>query len=425
MKREICAAIACLVMGGAVYAQEPSTAPGLESQEGAGGGGPTAYNLVHALVSGDGMSLSGSTVQLYGLLAPTIAYIQGTGARAGSGNVPGRTVFASNGSYWGIRGVEDLGGGWQAIFQYENTINLGTGTNTNGSGNFAGRDTFLGMQQKAFGVVEMGLITSPLYGSVATYKFLGDQLPIASVTTLMTTINGTSLQFNNRVPGAIFYSTSKNSTGLVGHFLYAPNQSNADPTAAGGRVYTLSGSYGDGPFYIQYIYESRANQDKLAKGSSNDWAHRIVGRYSFTPTFAVAYGFDYSGSDGTYGKNATAGPGRVSRQAMTVSLAKNIGRTVVIGSYGYARAIRCTGAAAGSSTQCMSANQSSTAAQQASLVFEYQFSKRTMVSMYVSRIWNRSQGLYDFDSSPVVQSVSARTPGMKPTGAGVGFMTVF
>jgi hypothetical protein len=223
----------------------------------------------------------------------------------------------------------------------------------------------------------------------------------------------------------VLYSTSKDSNGLVGHFLYTNNESNTDPTLTGGRVYTLSGSYGGGPLYIQYIYESRANQDKLAKGSSNDWAHRVVGRYSFTPTLALAFGFDYAGSDGTYGKNATAGPGRISRQAMTLSLAKNIGRSALIGAYAYARAIQCTGAASGSSTQCMPGNQSSTGAQQASLAYEYQLSKRTVISVYVSRIWNRSQGLYDFDSTPVVQSVSARSPGVQPTGAGVGFLTVF
>jgi general bacterial porin, GBP family len=424
MKREVCAACACFVMSGATFAQEPSTAPARESMEGVGEG-VTAYNLVSAPVSGDGMSLSGTTVQIYGLLAPTIAYTKSVGARAGGSDSPGGAVFASNGSYWGIRGAEDLGAGWQAIFQYENTINVGTGTNTNASGSFAGRDTFLGLQSNDFGVVEMGLITSPLYGSVGTYKFLGDQLPIASVTTLMTTINGTSLSFNNRVPGAVLYSTSKDSTGLVGHFLYTPNESNTDPTLTGTRVYTLSGSYGYGPLYIQYIYESRANQDKLAKGASNDWAHRVVGRYSFTPTFALAFGFDYSGSDGTYGKSATAGPGRISRQAMTVSLAKNIGRSALIGAYGYARGIECSGAAVGSSTQCMPGNQGSTAAQQASLAYEYQLSKRTVVSVYVSRIWNRSQGLYDFDSTPVVQSVSARSPGVQPTGVGLGILTVF
>lgn len=406
-------------MAGVAHAQGGADTPSSPLTEDAG------YRLVSAPVGGDSVPLNGSGLQLYGLLSPSIVYMKATGARGAAADEPGLTSFASNGSNWGIQGAEDLGAGWQAIFQYENTINLGTGTNTNGSGLFAGRDTFVGVQNDTFGVLKMGYLTSPLYNSVGIYKFLGDELPVASVTTLMTTLNGTSLEFNQRVANSVAYSTSKDASGLVGHFLYSNNQSNPVDNFTAGYVYSLSGSYGEGPLYLQYIYESRADQDKLAQGGSNDWDHRIVGRYSFTSTFALSFGLDYSGSDGTYGKNAAAGPGRISRQAATLSLAKDIGRNVLIGSYGYARGIRCSGAALGASTECMAGNQSSTAAQQASLVYQYALSKRTILSAYVSRIWNRSHGLYDFDSTPVVQSPSGRTPGAQPTGIGVGYMTVF
>ncbi|WP_062124242.1 porin [Paraburkholderia monticola] len=420
MKKEIFAAVcACFLASGSVSAQEGQSKLGAEEAQ-----SPLGYDLVSQPVSGDGMPMTGNAVQLYGLLTPTIAYTKSTGARSPGVNGPAAVRFASNGSFWGIRGTEDLGGGWQAIFQYENTINLGTGTNTNASGTFAGRDTFVGVQSDKFGVLEMGYLTSPLYNTVGIYKFLGDQLPIASTTTLMTTLNGTSLQFNQRVAGAVLYSTSKDSEGLVGHFLYSNNQSDPSDDTPAGRVYTLSGSYGAGPLYLQYVYESRLDQNKLA-ASGNDWDHRIVGRYSFTPTFAVAFGLDYAGSDGTYGKKAAMGDGRVSRQAATISFAKNLGRHELIASYGIARGLNCSGAAANVSASCLTANQSSTGAQQASLVYEYQFSKRTSVATYVSRIWNRSQGLYDFDSTPVVQSVSARSPGADPLGFGVGILTTF
>jgi predicted porin len=414
-----CSAWVCVAWSGIASAQETDQVaePAIA--------GVSAYNQVNAAVSGDGMQLTGSSLQLYGLLSPTIVYLKSSGARNGNSSPPGATVFGSNGSFWGIRGAEDLGAGWQTIFQYENTVNIGTGTNTNASGNFAGRDTFLGVQSNSFGVLEAGLLTSPLYNSVGIYKFLGDQLPVASPTTLMTTLNGTSLSWNQRVERAVLYSTSKDSAGLVGHFLYTNDQSDTTLNINGSRVYTLSGSYGAGPLYLQYIYESRASQDKLAKGASNDWDHRIVGRYAFTESFAMAFGLDYTGSDGLYGKGATAGNGRVSRQAATLSLAKDFGRNRVIGAYAYARGIVCSGAAVGSSNGCIAGNQSSTAAQQGSLVYEYQLSKRTSLAAYVSCIWNKSQGLYDFDSTPIVQSTSARTPGTRSTGVGLGMLTTF
>ncbi|MFJ2992868.1 porin [Pandoraea sp. NPDC087047] len=423
MKRRIFATAglvcACIASMAPARAQESGAAPTFADSEAAD------FNPLTGIVGGDGFNVPGNVLQIYGLLNPGISYIRATGARNGQSGEPANAAFASNGSYWGIRGAEDLGAGWQVLFQLENTINVGTGTNTDGSGNFSGRDTFLGVQNNTFGVMKLGLLTSPLYNSVGIYKFIGNQLPIASPTTLMTTINGTSLQFNNRVANSVLYSTSKDSSGLVGHFLYSNSQSGNANTGNRDSVYSLSGSYGEGPLYLQYIYESRSNQGKLAKGESNDWSHRIVGRYALTDTFKLAFGLDYSGSDGTYGKNATAGQGRISRQAATISLGKSFGRHEILGTYAIARGVRCTGAAIGSSASCMPGVSSSTGAQQASLVYEYVFSKRTLVSTFVSHIWNRSAGLYDFDSVPVVQSVNARTAGVNPTGFGFAIMHIF
>ncbi|MFM0737256.1 porin [Paraburkholderia xenovorans] len=410
-----------LLCSNATWAQETGKAPTFAGAE------ESAFNALASPVSGDGYSVAGNTLQLYGFLSPTIAYISGTGARRGA-DESAATVFASNGSYWGIRGAEDLGGNWQVLFQLENTINIGTGTNTSSNGSFAGRDTFVGVQNNSFGVLKLGYLTSPLSSTVGIYKFLGDEMPIASPTTLMTTVNGTSLSFNSRVANAVLYSTSKDSAGLVGHFLYTPSN-RADPSSGvvsdGDFVYSLSASYGAGPLYLQYVYEARSNQDKLATGASLDWDHRIVGRYSFSPTFGFGFGLDYAGSDGTYGKKAAAGAGRVSRQAATFSLAKEVGRSEFIGSYAYARSIQCSGAALAAEAECAPGMSGGTGAEQFSLAYEYRLSKRTLLSAYVSRIWNRSQGLYDFDSTPVVQSVSARTPGVNPTGFGLGITHIF
>ncbi|VVE21526.1 porin [Pandoraea anhela] len=399
-------------------AQESGAAPSFADAE------MSDFNPMIGSVPGDGFRVPGGALQIYGLLNPGISYISASGARKGP-NEPASAVFASNGSYWGLRGGEDLGAGWQVMFQLENTINVGTGTNTNSSGQFAGRSTFIGVQSDALGVLKFGYLTSPLYNTVGIYKFIGDQLPIASPTTLMTTINGTSLQFNNRVANAVAYSTSKDSSGLVGHFLYSNSQSGDVNQGNRDNVYSLSASYGDGPIYLQYVYEARSNQGRLASGESNDWSNRVVGRYAFSDTLKLAFGLDYSGSDGTYGKKAAAGRGRVARQAATVSLAKAVGRHEFIGTYAFARGIQCSGAAMTAQANCAPGVSGSTGAQQLSFVYEYIFSKRTLVSAFVSRIWNRSNGLYDFDAVPVVQSASARSAGVNPTGYGFAIMHIF
>src|SRR4051812_40696576 len=49
--------------------------------------------------------------------------------------------ISSNSSRLGFRGNEDLGGGLLAIFQIESSVNPDSG-----SGTFAGRDTYVGLQ---------------------------------------------------------------------------------------------------------------------------------------------------------------------------------------------------------------------------------------------------------------------------------------
>jgi predicted porin len=72
-------------------------------------------------------AMAQSTVTLYGLVDGGINYV--TGLKNGSS-----TAIASGimeGSRWGLRGTEDLGGGYRAIFTLENRFELDTGSVTN------------------------------------------------------------------------------------------------------------------------------------------------------------------------------------------------------------------------------------------------------------------------------------------------------
>lgn len=378
------------------------------------------FNPLLGVVPGDGFNVHGNVLQLYGLLNPGISYLSAPGSRSAP-----LTSFASTGSYWGLRGAEELGQGWQVVFQLESTLNVGTGTNTSSSGAFSGRDTFVSLQEDDFGVIKLGYLTTPMGSTSGIYKFTGDQLPAATPTSLMTTLNGTSLDFSSRVANAILYATSKGSDGLVGHFLYARTQAEDGSTGPRTGVYSLSASYGDGPVYLQVGRESRENQDRLAQGDSTDWVDRLVGRYALSSTLKLAFGIDYSGSDGIYGKKADAASGRITRTAATVSLAKAFGNQEVMATYAYARSLKCSGGALAGAANCNRDTVGGTGAQQVSLVYEVFLSKRTSLSSFVSRIWNHRAGLYDFDAVPVVQSVSARSPGADPIGVGVGMTHIF
>lgn len=103
-----------------------------------------------------------SSVTLYGIADVGIEHINNTNTggaqtREASGNL--------SGSRWGLKGVEDLGGGMKAIFQLENGFNINDGTtaqSTKGLGSNAattsrifGRQAWVGLayrgQQLTFG----------------------------------------------------------------------------------------------------------------------------------------------------------------------------------------------------------------------------------------------------------------------------------
>jgi predicted porin len=102
--------------------------------------------LVGALtLSAVGPVFAQSSVTLYGLLDEGINYVNNVQtAQAGAPNGrTGASQFAMTSgvmqaSRWGLRGTEDLGGGYKAIFVIENGFDVGTGRFQQG-GTFFGR----------------------------------------------------------------------------------------------------------------------------------------------------------------------------------------------------------------------------------------------------------------------------------------------
>src|SRR5574337_801146 len=99
-----------------------------------------------------------ANVVLYGRLNLTTEFVKGQQA---DGSNPTSVRLSSNSSRFGMRGVESLGGGLNAIFQIESSIN----GDTNG-GNLGGRETFVGLQGD-WGTFKMGNflnITDDMHG---------------------------------------------------------------------------------------------------------------------------------------------------------------------------------------------------------------------------------------------------------------------
>jgi predicted porin len=94
-----------------------------------------------------------SSVTLYGIIDAGISYANHSGANS-------QKIFkyddgVAQGSRWGLRGAEDLGGGLKAIFVLENGFNSGNGTLGQGGALF-GRQAYVGLSKDNVGAVTFG-----------------------------------------------------------------------------------------------------------------------------------------------------------------------------------------------------------------------------------------------------------------------------
>jgi predicted porin len=121
-----------------------------------------------------------SSVTLYGVIDVPIEYVNRV-ASAQPTVVNGQPVFASTGgsrvsmlplggrspSRWGLRGVEDLGGGNSAIFVLESGFTADSGAIT--SGRMFGRQSYVGLQSKTYGKLMFGRQYTSLFEGLSNF----------------------------------------------------------------------------------------------------------------------------------------------------------------------------------------------------------------------------------------------------------------
>jgi predicted porin len=112
-----------------------------------------AANLAHAQGS----------VTLYGIIDEGLNYI----SNSGGGKVFSTTSGVIQGSRWGVRGVEDLGGGLKATFMLENGFDASTGKLGQGGLEF-GRQAWVGLSSARLGTVSLGRQYDPRVDFVGT-----------------------------------------------------------------------------------------------------------------------------------------------------------------------------------------------------------------------------------------------------------------
>lgn len=143
--------------------------------------------LATAGLAATGVANAQSSVTLYGIVDVAIEHYNNApeGATGGSKSVTGMRSGGRSGSRWGLRGVEDLGGGLQAVFQLESGFNVGSGRAADSTRLF-NRTAMVGLKSSQWGQLSFGrqytsgfIMMSPYvpgaYGSL--YEPSGRMLP--------------------------------------------------------------------------------------------------------------------------------------------------------------------------------------------------------------------------------------------------------
>ena len=161
--------------------------------------------------------------------------------------------ISSNASRIGFKGAEDLGGGLKAIWQIEQTVVL-----DEGSGNFATRNSFIGLNG-GFGTALVGRHDTPLKSVGRAVDLFGDSM--ADSRNVMVDSNGR--------PNNVAMYKSPSFAGLNFDALYSTGDANANLSEPDDTdFYSLSATYKNGPLFLGLGY---ADGDGLSTSVDKAW----------------------------------------------------------------------------------------------------------------------------------------------------------
>jgi general bacterial porin, GBP family len=217
-----------------------------------------------------------SSVTLYGLIDAGITYTNNQGGhsnfKATSGSI--------NGSRWGLRGSEDLGGGLKAIFTLENGFNIDNGSYGQGNREF-GRQAFVGLSSDQFGAVTLGRQYDSVVDYLGPLALTGTQY---GGTQFAHPFDNDNLTNSFRINNSIKY-TSVNYGGFKFGGQYG--FSNGAGDFANNRAYSVGASYNYGPLNIAAGYLQLNNSIAGASLAANASAANSGGALSGDQTFVA------------------------------------------------------------------------------------------------------------------------------------------
>ncbi len=250
--------------------------------------------LAAALLAGfAGAASAQSSVTLYGVLDGGLRYSSVSLANGDGVSNFGGAYGVQSGNRWGMKGVESLGNGNNAMFQIESGFDMGNGAGQQG-GRLFGRASWVGLQNNAWGDVRLGRMTNLtsdwMVGGLDPFAAGFGQLNMGHAFTSGNTV---------RLDNTLMYRTPTMSgfqAGL-GYSFATGLTSNGGTTGYGfatsnnSRQITAGLKYANGPFYAAATYEKAYAAESTAMNgqSVNNW--NIGASYDLKVVkLGVAYG---------------------------------------------------------------------------------------------------------------------------------------
>ncbi|WP_116135320.1 porin [Trinickia diaoshuihuensis] len=215
--------------------------------------------LVAAVLGSIGVAAHAqSSVTLYGLIDAGVSYVNHAGTNSKS--LYKYDDGVAQGSRWGIKGSEDLGGGLKAIFTLENGFNSGNGTLGQNSREF-GRQAFVGLTKDGMGSVTFGRqysLSTDVLGNYTTgsntvagnYAYHINDIDQLTSSRIDNSVKFQSANFAGFTFGALYGFSNQ-----AGAFAGAPGTgSGATAVAGSARTYSFGLNYAAGPIGVGAAY---------------------------------------------------------------------------------------------------------------------------------------------------------------------------
>lgn len=300
-------------------------------------------------------------------------------------------LVQDNTSFFGIKGEEKIDGGLTAVFQIENKVAM---DNSSDSGNFASRNSYVGLKGD-FGTVLMGRYDTPfkaLKKNIDIIDGAGEQ-----VEALIHQDQSSKVNFHTRQDNILHYATP-NMSGFVAKVSFAPGE--AKTATSDPQRWSFSGEYTEGPLNIGAAYEIRRDDVAATATTPNLKANawRVTGSYVLDDT---TIGLGYSKIE----RDSIAPAAKLSRPAWTIALQQKLGATTLKLAYADAKEDR---------------SNAQNGASMWSLEGDYALSKRTSAYAIYSAINNEANGNYGFKNQNSANGSAPAAVGKDISVIGVG-----